>query len=538
MNGLRHYLKLILRLERVKLPVWIIGIGAFYLISTLSVVSIYNTEAERVSYTLASAVSPVTRAFNGPVTGVGIGSIVLAETFTFFTIFVALMSTLLVIRHTRAPEEEGLMELVDSTTIGRYTPLLASLIVAVFANVILGATIASSYLAGGLELEGSALAGCATALVGITFATIAAVAAQLTRSARGANGIAAAGIGVAFLIRAIADMQGRVRANGVDVVSSDLGWLSPMGIARSTRPFADNEWGILLILGFIATGFTATAFWLQGKRDYGGAFLPERRGPARAHSTLLSELGLAWRLQRGLLLGWAVGLTVLAAAFGGVSKEVEAFANNTPEISQIIASLGSTRELVEAYMSFSLQFLAIGIAGYVIQALLRVRAEEKTHHLEILLASSVSRRRWVMSHAICVLFGAAALLAISGGAAGLAYGFTIGDTWTQTGRLVLASIVYLPAVMLFGGVVLTWFGLRAQWAGMMSWLLFAGSFLILQFAEILDWPDWVKDLSPFTHAPAILIETQVSFTPLLVIMLLTGGLMISGVGLFRRRDLS
>lgn len=535
--GLWSMTALIIRCERIKLPVWIGGISFFFMINLIGVQSVYGTAQEQTAYATASAVSLLSRAFNGPVIGNTIASISLTETFVFFSILVGLMSTLLVIRHTRANEEQGLTELVGSGVVGRYTPLMASLIVTAGANIILGGIIAACYAASGLEFEGSLLAGAAMALVGITFGSIAAVAAQLTRSARGANGIAASAVGGMFLIRAIGDAQGTIQPSGMDVISGPLSWLSPIGIARNARPFVDNNWWLLLVLVVVSMFVSVIAFWLRSRRDLGAGFLPERHGPARAHATLLSQLGLAWRLQRGLLLGWAIGLVILGATFGGVSREVEAIGSGSTEVQAVMTHLGGTRNLTEAYLSFSLLFTSFGVTAYLIQALLRLRTEEVNSHLEILLAGPTHRWAWALAHIACIAFGAAVLLVVSGGAAGLAYGATIGDTWTQAGRLTIAAAAYLPVVLVFAGIVTCLYGFRLQWVAMTSWLLFVASFLIIQFAELLQLPAWLHDLSPFAHAPHLLIDgTFIIQTPL-ILLAFSVGLMGIGLVFLQRRDI-
>ena len=62
----------------------------------------------------------------------------------------------------------------------------------------------------------------------------AAVAAQLTTSARAARGIAFAVLAAAFALRAIGDA-----GNGV------LSWLSPLGWSLQVRPYAGERWWVL-----------------------------------------------------------------------------------------------------------------------------------------------------------------------------------------------------------------------------------------------------------------------------------------------------
>jgi hypothetical protein len=49
-------------------------------------------------------------------------------------------------------------------------------------------------------------------------------------------------------------------------------------------------------------------------RDYGAGLLPDKPGRATASAWLRGPVGLAWRLQRASLLGWAAGIVFTFAA--------------------------------------------------------------------------------------------------------------------------------------------------------------------------------------------------------------------------------
>jgi ABC-2 type transport system permease protein len=536
-TGTSRLVRLALRRDRIKLPATVLGLGFIFISLVASVAGTYKTEADYVAYASASVVSAVARAFNGPVMGASFGSVAFTETFTFFSIFTALVTTLLVIRHTRQNEETGRAELVGAAVVGRFAPLTAALLVALAVNVLLGIFTALGFLLYGLPADSSLLAGIAMAMIGIAFGGIAAVAAQLMSSARAANGLAAASIGVAFLVRAIGDMQGKVEAGGLSAVSGWLSWLSPIGIARNARPFADDYWWVITPLAVLCVALVMAAFWLLAHRDIGAGLLAARPGPATAKPDLLSSFGLAWRLQRGLLLGWAVALVVLGVALGAVGNEVASFVSASDESAELIATLGGTDNLVDAYMAFSLMFLGVGVAAYAIQSLLRMRSEETSGHLELVLAAEVGKKQWLLSHLGVVVAGALLLLAAGGAAAGLAYGIAIDDVWGQLATMVGAMLAYLPSVLLFCGLTVAAFGLLPSWSIATSWLAFGLAYLIVQFGPLLKLPGWVTNLSPFTHTPR-LPASELTLLPLVVLTGVALVIILLGLWGFRRRNLS
>ena len=78
----------------------------------------------------------------------------------------------------------------------------------------------------------------AFALAGLSFAAVAAVAAQVTQGAGAARGLGIAVLGGAYLLRAVGDAGGRRS-------TSPLSWLSPIGWAQQLRPYADERWWVL-----------------------------------------------------------------------------------------------------------------------------------------------------------------------------------------------------------------------------------------------------------------------------------------------------
>src|SRR5690606_37727651 len=149
------------------------------------------------------------------------GAMTAHQTLFFTGILVAVMSALTVVRHTREEESTGRSELVLSAPVGRHAPLVAALLTALAANAAVGLALVlslGSVSAEGIDWSGAWLYGAAHVAVGMSFAGLAAVAAQLYESARGAVGASLAAVGLAYLVRAVGDVAG----NG-------LAWLSPLG---------------------------------------------------------------------------------------------------------------------------------------------------------------------------------------------------------------------------------------------------------------------------------------------------------------------
>jgi ABC-2 type transport system permease protein len=101
---------------------------------------------------------------------------------------------------------------------------------------------------------------------------------------------------------------------------------------------------------------------------------------------------------------------------------------------------------------------------------------------------------------------------------------------------VLGLRVQLPAVWTLIGLAAALFGLMPKQSGVAWGAL--GLFVFLgQVGAILGLPQWVLDLSPFTHTPRL---PGASFDPLPLIFLtgITAALLVAGQIGFRRRDMS
>ena len=138
---------------------------------------------------------------------------------------------------------------------------------------------------------------------------------------------------------------------------------------------------------------------LLHRRDLGSGLWAARPGPARASARLATPLGLAWRLQRGSLLGWTIGYAVLGLVVGNIARSVDQIADS-PDVEEMLRKMsGGQGSLLDVFFGTELRFLAVGAAAYGIATALRLRSEESCGRAEVVLATPVSRWRWLASHA-------------------------------------------------------------------------------------------------------------------------------------------
>ncbi|MEU2664885.1 anibiotic ABC transporter [Micromonospora sp. NPDC007220] len=534
-TGTGRLARLVLRRDRLRLAIWVLGTPLLGYALAGSVKEFYPDEASRVGYATTSASSLVARAFNGPIAGTDLGAVVTAETYVTLALLAALLSTFAVIRHTRQNEETGRAELLGASVVGRYALLTAALLVVAAANVAATALLAAALSGAGLPLAGSVAAAAAIGGVGLAFTGVAAVAAQLSVTSRGANALAAAAVGISFLLRAAGDVLGEQTDGGLRVVSAWPSWLSPLGWGNQVRAFGGERWWTLALPVALLVAGVAAAYALAERRDIGAGLVAPRRGPATAAPGLLSPAGLAWRLQRGALLGWAVGVAVLGFSMGIAGDEFNAMIEENPAAAEAISAMGGGAKLIDAYLAAMLGLFALTIGAYVVQALLRTRNDEADGLLEAVLATAVSRTRWLVTQVAAATLGALALVLLGGLTTGLGYGLVAGDPLGRAFGLGGAALVRLPALLVVAGVVTALFGLLPRWSVALSWAALIVFLLLGQLGAVLDLPQAALNLSPYTHVPSA-PAVEAAALPLVVLTGVGAALLVAGTAGFRRRD--
>jgi ABC-2 type transport system permease protein len=200
--GTKALVRLALRRDRLLLPAWIIVFVGMAASSAAASIDLYPTVQSRVMAAASLNNTQSLVALYGRIYDpTSLGGIAMIKMGGIGAIFVAVLAILIVVRHTRAEEETGRLELVGATVVGRSAPLTAALLVALGMNLALAVLTAFGLIAAGLPAEGSFAFGLAWAGVGIAFAAIAGVTAQRPRSARAATGIACAVLGVVYVLR-------------------------------------------------------------------------------------------------------------------------------------------------------------------------------------------------------------------------------------------------------------------------------------------------------------------------------------------------
>lgn len=510
--------RFLLRLDRVRVLVWVAVLGLVPVGVALSFAELYPDPLEREQLVVTVAATPALTALLGPPLSSSIGGLTAWRMGTIAALLVGLFAGLTVIRHTRQEEETGRSELLAWTVIGRHAPLTAGLLLASVGSGVIGLVAGAGLVGVGERATGAAAFGLGLAGSGLAFAAAAAIAAQLTQGAGGGRGILAAALGVAFTLRMLADGGG----------AGWLSWASPIGWTQQLRPFAGEEWWVAALFPALGLVFIAVAYRLSSTRDHGAAVIRPRPGRANASPLLSSPLGLVWRLQRTSLLGWTVGFAVWGLGVGSLRDGLTRLLEENPQLAAIFEAVGGGQALEDAFRAALFGILALVASAYAIGSLLEMQQAEGRVLAEPVLSTAVSRHRWAGAHLAPAVAGPVLLLA----AAAAGFAVSAGGPVTALG----AALVYLPAVWVMVALTMTLYGLLPHRTAL-AWAALVAFALVGQLGELLRLPRWAINISPFSHVP-LYPASSFEVGPLVTLSLVAAVLTTAGVIGFSRRDLA
>lgn len=526
--GTGAIVRLILRRDRLLLPIWIALPPLFAILVAATFVQLYPTAASQQMLASQLVNSPGLVALLGPVSAPTIGGLTVWRSSIFAVLIVAGGNALTIIRHTRSDEETGRFELLGSGAVGRRAPLAASLVVTLGADILVAALVAGGLLAFGLPSAGSVAFGASLAAIGLTFAALAGVASQITESAGVAKGIAGVFFVLFYVLRAVGDAN---ETSG----QSWLSWISPIGWVHLVQPFANERWEVFALFLASVIVLTGVALALSSRRDVGSGTFMARLGPVRTSHRLGSPLALVWRLQRGALFAWGALFALLGIMIGYLAKSsVDLLAAN-PQLANLFAYFGGASAYTDALFTLALTLVGWIGAAYAITATLWLQSEEAEKHVDHVLAASVSRLRWATSDVAVVMIGSALVLVAFGLPAGITYGLSVGNMAYNLSRLLIATMVYLPAIWVMAGIAMALYGLAPR-LSFVSWGALGAFIGVELIGGLLKTSQSVLYISPFKHVPAVL-ASGLSAKPLVSLTFVALALITIGLVGFRHRSI-
>lgn len=528
--------RFILRRERMSSSMWIVLLGGFSVLLAPMLGTMFDEQARQALVLTVN--NPAMIGMLGPVYGMENytqGAMYFNMMVQWIMITAAIMNILLVVRHTRSDEERGRVDMVRSLPVGRLSNLTAVMLVTVAVNVLMALVTGVGIAAFGIEsmdLNGSMLYSFAVCAVGLVFAAITAVFAQMCSTSRGAIGFSIIALGVLYLLRGAGDVE-------LDTGKEVLSLISPLGLAQRTQAYVENNWWPIFVLLAEAFVITLVAFCLNSIRDIRQGLLPARRGRETAHAYLRSPYGLAYRLLKMPFYGWILGMYIIGAAYGSILGTIDTFVQNSAFYSMVIGASPdfSTAEMFASMVTYIMALCAVVPVWMMI---LKLRSEEKEGYYENVLSRAVSKGHYMFSYLLMamvtgILIPCASALGIYSAAV-----VVLPDPGMLTlGYLMKANMVYIPALLVMLGIASLIIGFLPRMTSII-WVYFGFTFFVTFLGRLPDlMPEWVVKLTPFGYIPNLPIE-KFDAANLGILLIMSGialGMMAAGVRGFGKRDI-
>jgi len=518
LTGWTQLTRFAFRRDRIRLSVWV-GLLTLMMVYAPNAIALAYPEESQRQARVNLLKTPAGIMLGGPMFGgneTDLGVMMANELMLTLIVAASILAIQTVIRHTRAEEETGAAELVLSASVGRHARTVAALTVvgSTMALLTLTMTLAMASV-GGFALADTAALCAGVTSVALLFGALAALAAQLWRQARTATGATLAVLGAAVLVRGAGDV--------LDNSGSALSWFSPIAWAQQMKPFVALRWWPLALLLGTSIVLIAVATALERTREYDDAVLTSSGHHADARP-IHGVFALHLRLQRGQTISWALALFVAGAVFGSMTKSLLDAAKGNELLARVLSTQGT-----DGVYTTMTQFLAAATTAYVMSVTARLYRDEQSGLGEAILASAVSRWTWMLSAVGAALLGATILLACAGLGNGVGAALALGEPST-VGRLTLAALAYLPALLVVAGVSAISVAVRQPLVG---WVAVTYIIVALYLGALLRIPQWLIDISPVSRITA---PSSISASSLIAVAATGMALALVAGAFYRRRD--
>lgn len=525
------------------LVVWVLALGALCWYSVDALGRSYGTEELRLAGGIMER-TPSVAAFTGPGYGLeqvadgvapSLAALVANEVLLYICLGTAVFAIILVIRHTRAAEESGQAELVRAGALRPGAEAWVIVLVLDLCLTAVGLGIAAGLALGGLSLSGSFVFAAGSAGVGMCLGAAALLLAQIAPSARSARGLAFLTLLAAFQLRAVGDV---LRAMGEP--GSWLSLLSPIGWAQAMRPWTGESWWWVVPLVLAADAVVLVALRLASRRDLDAPAVAWPAPPGLERPGPRSAWTLAWRVQSTTVAWWVVGAVVMAGLYGSLTGSLEGSLGTIAEESEYLAAFLGGSFSARSYVSVVATFMGLVAAGCGVALMGAAWRDELAGRAEMLVAAPRPRAQRVLAAALVAALGSLATVVLGLACLGLLSAATTGQWALVRDSLVAALGAWTACLALIGmGALAVGVG-RA--AGALIWSAYGLTACITLFSDLLDLPQWLRDLSVLEHLPAVLAlgagSPGVSWTGAVVMTVLGGVLVAVGARLAGRRDLA
>jgi ABC-2 type transport system permease protein len=515
------------------------GVLALVLIGvSQAIVTEFGTpESRREIENLVAAVPPILQGLAGPVVNVGtLGGYLSYKYGTFFPLVASLWSILALSGTLAAEARRGSLEFVASAPMSRRRIALEKLSGHLVALTIATLLVFVALLVAGRgsTLPGDEIPVRAAAGYALWLGVLALVAGALAFAlsqfvGRGsAIGIAGAVMFAGFILNGY-----RNAIPGLEPFANLTWW----GWTAGHVPLAGQfDWVSVAVVALVAIVLLVIGIEAFVRRDIGAtSAIPSPSLP----SALVGLRGPTDRTFGALLpstLAWGLGLGLFGLLIAGSGQSFVEQVGKSPQFEQLLGSIFPGIDISAVGGFLQLVFIEFGLvlAGLAAATLVAGWSSDETSgRLEFLLATPLSRRRWVTGGGVAVMASIVVIVVLA--AIGIAIGASIagGDLATPvTGTLVLG--LYAISAAGIGIAIGGLFGSR--FAGAAVALIVILTWFLDIIGPALRLPDAVNQLALTSHYGFPMLGQWDTVGIIASVALAVVGVVVGAWG-FRRRDL-
>ncbi|WP_338231100.1 ABC transporter permease [Companilactobacillus muriivasis] len=418
------------------------------------------------------------------------------EMTVFMAMMAAIMNFSIIIKNTRGEEDSGLLEIIQSHSVGKLSNLASSLIELFIINLLIGLFYSIGLQVAnlsGTDTNGNFLLGLGLGASGFMFAAIAAFLAQLVDNSRSATILSYIVFGIMYIARM-----------STDVSNPKATWFVPFGWVEKFSTYQENNWlPVFLMLG-LSLILSVAALWVNNHRDIGSGIIATKPGRAKASAFLRGPLSLFWRLNRTSIIVWVVGLMILGFTYGSIFNTIGDILKTNPTMATLFGAGAIHKANILIIKHFvAILMIVFGVLALFpgIQIINYLKSGEAKGYLELIHSKPVSRNYLFTS--VLVLGILTSLAALFAGMLGLQLGgASVMKHPIELSVFIKAFYAYISPVL----VILALSACIVGWLPKISSFgyLYAGFALFVgYFGKLIDLPKWVGKLTPFGYIPNV-----------------------------------
>jgi ABC-2 type transport system permease protein len=438
------------------------------------------------------------------------------------SVWILLAST----RITRGEEEAGRLDLLLAGRQRMVDVVLRSMAAIAGAALAISAAAGVGLIAAGTDATGALVYAAAVFGVTLTFAACALLAAQIMPTRSAAVGVTVALLGVALLVRMLADGAPRLAWSA---------WTTPFGLTARAAPYADNRIGPLLVLAAFPSAFGLATLITARRRDVGSGVI-ELATSRRPRTGLLRSIGgFAVRRAIRITVGWATGIAAYFLLVGALIASILEFFDTNRRFAELAAAAGfAGLDSADGFAAALFSLLAIPTGLYAATRLAALVTDEKARRWTPVFATDVSRIRLAGTEIAVTTAGMLLLHVIAGVA--MWTGAAITGAPLSIDHALAGALNSPPVAWLAVGAAALAVGWLPSAVGAIGAVPVVGGFFLNVLTQGTNAPTWVVDLSPFVHLAAV-PNAEPDWLATVVFTVIGAGMSAVGLLGYRRRDL-